>query len=151
MILCFYSILMCLCSTWARTWKWQSSCKSWIRIIDSTFLKLSVSLLSESSKTSPVKTPKKVKVENYKLSAEQKALIKSDKANKKLWDEAMQSLSLGPVSICLCVIKSSEFLSYVWGNDAYCLEWMLQWQSKKSFRFWNLFLGLHGIIVCVEN
>lgn len=51
------------------------------------------------SKTSPAKTPKKVKVEEYKLTREQKALIKNDEANKKVWDEAMQSLSLGPVSI----------------------------------------------------
>lgn len=52
---------------------------------------------TESSKSSPAKTPKKVKVEEYKLTREQKTLIKSDTANKKLWDEAMQSLSLGPV------------------------------------------------------
>lgn len=55
--------------------------------------------LLESSKTSPAKTPKKVKVEMYKLSQEQKALIKNDKLNKKLWDEARESLSLGPVRI----------------------------------------------------
>uniref|UniRef100_A0A4W6CP54 E3 ubiquitin-protein ligase UHRF n=1 Tax=Lates calcarifer TaxID=8187 RepID=A0A4W6CP54_LATCA len=56
------------------------------------------------------KTPKKVKVEVYKLSQEQKALIKNDKPNKKLWDEAMESLSLGPkflnkveeVFLCIC-------------------------------------------------
>ncbi|GLD49916.1 E3 ubiquitin-protein ligase UHRF1 [Lates japonicus] len=65
---------------------------------------------SESTKTSPGKTPKKVKVEVYKLSQEQKALIKNDKPNKKLWDEAMESLSLGPkflnkveeVFLCIC-------------------------------------------------
>lgn len=51
------------------------------------------------SKTSPAKNPKKVKVEEYKLTREQKALIKNDEANKKVWDEAMQSLSLGPVRI----------------------------------------------------
>lgn len=51
----------------------------------------------ESSKSSPAKTPKKVKVEEYKLTREQKTLIKNDMANKKVWDEAMQSLSLGPV------------------------------------------------------
>ncbi|XP_072294857.1 E3 ubiquitin-protein ligase UHRF1 [Eucyclogobius newberryi] len=50
----------------------------------------------ESAKNSPVKTPKKTKVEAYKLTKEQKALIKSDEQNKKLWDEAMESLSLGP-------------------------------------------------------
>lgn len=36
-------------------------------------------------------------MEEYKLTREQKALIKNDTANKKVWDEAMQSLSLGPV------------------------------------------------------
>uniref|UniRef100_A0A8C2PVV7 E3 ubiquitin-protein ligase UHRF n=1 Tax=Cyprinus carpio TaxID=7962 RepID=A0A8C2PVV7_CYPCA len=49
-------------------------------------------------KSSPAKsTPKKMKVEAYKLSKEQKALIKDDELNKKLWDEAMESLNLGPV------------------------------------------------------
>lgn len=52
---------------------------------------------TESSKSSPAKTPKKVKVEEYKLTREQKTLIKNDTANKKVWAEAMQSLSLGPV------------------------------------------------------
>lgn len=57
--------------------------------------------LSESSKTSPGKTPKKIKVEQYKLTKEQKALIKNDEANKKVWDEAMESLSLGPVRVTI--------------------------------------------------
>uniref|UniRef100_A0A673ACE8 E3 ubiquitin-protein ligase UHRF n=1 Tax=Sphaeramia orbicularis TaxID=375764 RepID=A0A673ACE8_9TELE len=65
---------------------------------------------TESTKTSPGKTPKKIKVEVYKLTSEQKTLIKNDKANKKLWDEAMESLSLGPkflnkveeVFLCIC-------------------------------------------------
>uniref|UniRef100_A0A4W4ELA1 E3 ubiquitin-protein ligase UHRF n=1 Tax=Electrophorus electricus TaxID=8005 RepID=A0A4W4ELA1_ELEEL len=55
-------------------------------------------------------TPKKVKMEAYKLNKEQKALIKEDELNKKLWDEAMESLSLGPrflnkveeVFLCIC-------------------------------------------------
>uniref|UniRef100_A0A673KIG9 E3 ubiquitin-protein ligase UHRF n=1 Tax=Sinocyclocheilus rhinocerous TaxID=307959 RepID=A0A673KIG9_9TELE len=60
---------------------------------------------------SPAKsTPKKMKVEAYKLSKEQKALIKDDELNKKLWDEAMESLNLGPrfinkveeVFLCIC-------------------------------------------------
>uniref|UniRef100_A0A665VPR4 E3 ubiquitin-protein ligase UHRF n=1 Tax=Echeneis naucrates TaxID=173247 RepID=A0A665VPR4_ECHNA len=63
-----------------------------------------------NSKTSPAKAPKKIKVEVYKLSLEQKSLIKNDKPNKKLWDEAMESLSLGPkflnkvqeVFLCIC-------------------------------------------------
>lgn len=65
---------------------------------------------SDSTKNSPTKTPKKTKVEAYKLTQEQKALIKNDKCNKKLWDEAMASLSLGPkflikveeVFLCIC-------------------------------------------------
>lgn len=65
---------------------------------------------SDSTKTSPAKTPKKIKVEVYKLTKEQKALIKNDEANKKVWDEAMESLSLGPkflnkveeVFLCIC-------------------------------------------------
>lgn len=56
--------------------------------------------LSESSKSSPTKSPKKVKVEEYQLTQEQKTLIKSDKQNKKLWDEAMESRALGPVRMC---------------------------------------------------
>lgn len=52
----------------------------------------------ESPKTLPAKTPKKMKVEVYKLSQQQKSLIKNDQPNKKLWDEAMESLSLGPVT-----------------------------------------------------
>ncbi|KAF7663568.1 hypothetical protein LDENG_00206770 [Lucifuga dentata] len=66
---------------------------------------------SDSAKSSPAKTtPKKMKMEVYKLTQEQKALIKSDESNKKLWDEAMESLSLGPkflnkveeVFLCIC-------------------------------------------------
>ncbi|XP_073700663.1 E3 ubiquitin-protein ligase UHRF1-like [Garra rufa] len=62
-------------------------------------------------KSSPAKsTPKKMKVEAYKLNKEQKALIKDDELNKKLWDEAMDSLNLGPrfinkveeVFLCIC-------------------------------------------------
>lgn len=74
--------------------------------------------LSESSKTSPTKTPKKIKVEVYKLTKAQKALIKNDEANKKLWDEAMESLSLGPVRMAVYLVKSpAGFLNayaYVW-------------------------------------
>uniref|UniRef100_A0A671UFB1 E3 ubiquitin-protein ligase UHRF n=1 Tax=Sparus aurata TaxID=8175 RepID=A0A671UFB1_SPAAU len=71
---------------------------------------LVTSTMQESTKTSPAKTPKKMKVEQYKLTKEQKALIKSDEANKKVWGEAMESLSLGPkflnkveeVFLCIC-------------------------------------------------
>lgn len=72
-------------------------------------------LLLDSNKASPVKSPKKVKVEVYKLSVEQKGLIKGDTANKKLWDEAMESLSLGPVSRASCSVKSLHLLN-VWGK-----------------------------------
>lgn len=49
-------------------------------------------------KSSPAKgTPKKMKVEAYKLTKEQKAWIKGDESNRKLWGEAMESLALGPV------------------------------------------------------
>ncbi|XP_061681405.1 E3 ubiquitin-protein ligase UHRF1 isoform X1 [Syngnathoides biaculeatus] len=69
-----------------------------------------VSQTSDSPKNSPSKSPKKVKVEVYKLSGEQKALIKNDTQNKKVWGEAMESLSLGPkflnkveeVFLCVC-------------------------------------------------
>lgn len=54
--------------------------------------------IAVDEKSSPAKsTPKKMKVEAYKLSKEQKAVIKDDELNKKLWDEAMESLNLGPV------------------------------------------------------
>uniref|UniRef100_A0A672RX16 RING-type E3 ubiquitin transferase n=1 Tax=Sinocyclocheilus grahami TaxID=75366 RepID=A0A672RX16_SINGR len=57
-------------------------------------------------KSSPAKsTPKKMKVEAYKLSKEQKVLIKDDELNKKLWDEAMESLNLGPV-LCTFMNKT---------------------------------------------
>uniref|UniRef100_A0A8B9RLX8 E3 ubiquitin-protein ligase UHRF n=1 Tax=Astyanax mexicanus TaxID=7994 RepID=A0A8B9RLX8_ASTMX len=67
--------------------------------------------IDDEEKHSPSKnTPKKIKVEAYKLTKEQKALIKEDELNKKLWDEAKQSLSLGPrfvnkveeVFLCIC-------------------------------------------------
>lgn len=47
----------------------------------------------------------------YKLSQEQKALIKNDKQNKKLWDEAMESLSLGPVR--MTVYNSGKLIMFV--------------------------------------
>uniref|UniRef100_A0A4W4EPE2 E3 ubiquitin-protein ligase UHRF n=1 Tax=Electrophorus electricus TaxID=8005 RepID=A0A4W4EPE2_ELEEL len=74
-------------------------------------LNLGLILVEEEEKRSPSKsTPKKVKMEAYKLNKEQKALIKEDELNKKLWDEAMESLSLGPrflnkveeVFLCIC-------------------------------------------------
>ncbi len=60
--------------------------------------------ITVDEKSSPAKsTPKKMKVEAYKLSREQKALIKDDELNKKLWDEAMESLNLGPVRSDQCL------------------------------------------------
>lgn len=38
-----------------------------------------------------------MKLEAYKLTKEQKAWIKDDEHNRKVWDEAMESLALGPV------------------------------------------------------
>lgn len=56
--------------------------------------------IPDKETSSPVKsTPKKMKVEAYKLTNEQKGLIKEDELNKKVWDEAMTSLKEGPVSI----------------------------------------------------
>lgn len=71
--------------------------KRMINFIPQTYQYIKIFLFLSESKTSPAKTPKKVKVEEYKLTREQKSLIKNDEANKKVWDEAMESLSLGPV------------------------------------------------------
>uniref|UniRef100_A0A8C6JT19 E3 ubiquitin-protein ligase UHRF n=1 Tax=Melopsittacus undulatus TaxID=13146 RepID=A0A8C6JT19_MELUD len=46
--------------------------------------------------TSPRGTPKKTKVEPYKLTAEQKSLIKNDEANEKLWNGVLEALKDGP-------------------------------------------------------
>lgn len=46
---------------------------------------------------SPTGTPKKTKVEPYKLTSQQKSLIKSDEANEKLWNEVLDALKDGPV------------------------------------------------------
>ncbi|KAJ7427209.1 E3 ubiquitin-protein ligase UHRF1 [Willisornis vidua] len=59
---------------------------------------------------SPAGTPKKTKVEPYKLTAEQKSLIKSDEANEKLWNEVLEALKDGPkflskveeAFLCIC-------------------------------------------------
>lgn len=60
-------------------------------------LPLLTSFVAEE-KLSPTKgTPKKMKVEAYKLTKEQKAWVKGDESNSKLWGEAMESLALGPV------------------------------------------------------
>ncbi|XP_069815523.1 E3 ubiquitin-protein ligase UHRF1-like [Dendropsophus ebraccatus] len=55
-------------------------------------------------------TPKKTKVELYKLTPEQKALIKKDELNAKLWSEVMSCLKDGPrfinkveeTFLCIC-------------------------------------------------
>ncbi|XP_054252145.1 E3 ubiquitin-protein ligase UHRF1 isoform X1 [Indicator indicator] len=59
---------------------------------------------------SPAKTPKKTKVEPYKLTSQQKSLIKSDEANEKLWNEVLEALKDGPkflnkveeAFLCIC-------------------------------------------------
>lgn len=51
-----------------------------------------------------------MKVEVYKLSKEQKTLIKNDKLNKKLWDEAMESLSLGPVRMSVYLHETKQIM-----------------------------------------
>ncbi|XP_010560550.1 PREDICTED: E3 ubiquitin-protein ligase UHRF1 isoform X2 [Haliaeetus leucocephalus] len=60
--------------------------------------------------TSPTGTPKKTKVEPYKLTSQQKSLIKSDEANEKLWNEVLEALKDGPkflnkveeAFLCIC-------------------------------------------------
>lgn len=73
-----------------------------------------VCFLSDSSQTPPAKTPKKIKVEVYKLTREQKDLIKKDEANKKVWDEAMESLSLGPVRMAFLTLCEAFSLRVSW-------------------------------------
>ncbi|XP_036170121.1 E3 ubiquitin-protein ligase UHRF1 isoform X1 [Myotis myotis] len=53
-------------------------------------------LCSVSGACSPRVTPKKTKVEPYSLTAQQKALIKQDQSNTKLWTEILKSLKDGP-------------------------------------------------------
>ncbi|XP_064898703.1 E3 ubiquitin-protein ligase UHRF1 [Columba livia] len=60
--------------------------------------------------SSPTGTPKKTKVEPYKLTSQQKSLIKSDEANEKLWNEVLEALKDGPkflnkveeAFLCIC-------------------------------------------------
>lgn len=52
--------------------------------------------------TSPTGTLKKTKVEPYKLTSQQKSLIKSDEANEKLWNEVLEALKDGPVCRGVC-------------------------------------------------
>ncbi|CAN8201335.1 unnamed protein product [Coccothraustes coccothraustes] len=64
----------------------------------------------ETPITSPAGTPKKTKVEPYKLTSQQKSLIKSDEANEKLWNEVLEALKDGPkflskveeAFLCIC-------------------------------------------------
>lgn len=55
-------------------------------------------LCSVSGTCTPRVTPKKTKVEPYRLTAQQKSLIKQDQSNTKLWTEILKSLKDGPVS-----------------------------------------------------
>ncbi|NXI99079.1 UHRF1 ligase, partial [Psophia crepitans] len=60
--------------------------------------------------TSPMGSQKKTKVEPYKLTSQQKSLIKSDEANEKLWNEVLEALKDGPkflskveeAFLCIC-------------------------------------------------
>eukprot|EP00076_Gallus_gallus_P034549 XP_025000087.1 E3 ubiquitin-protein ligase UHRF1 isoform X2 [Gallus gallus] len=60
--------------------------------------------------SSPAGTPKKTKVEPYKLTTQQKSLIRSDEANEKLWNEVLDALKDGPkflnkveeAFLCIC-------------------------------------------------
>ncbi|XP_057274769.1 E3 ubiquitin-protein ligase UHRF1 isoform X2 [Pezoporus wallicus] len=64
----------------------------------------------EKLMTSPTGTPKKTKVEPYKLTAQQKSLIKNDEANEKLWNGVLEALKDGPkflskveeAFLCIC-------------------------------------------------
>ncbi|NXA72024.1 UHRF1 ligase, partial [Thryothorus ludovicianus] len=64
----------------------------------------------ENLVSSPEGTPKKTKVEPYKLTSQQKSLIKSDEANEKLWNEVLEALKDGPkflrkveeAFLCIC-------------------------------------------------
>ncbi|XP_052555880.1 E3 ubiquitin-protein ligase UHRF1 isoform X1 [Tympanuchus pallidicinctus] len=59
---------------------------------------------------SPSGTPKKSKVEPYKLTSQQKSLIRNDEANEKLWNEVLDALKDGPkflnkveeAFLCIC-------------------------------------------------
>uniref|UniRef100_A0A8C8AVG7 E3 ubiquitin-protein ligase UHRF n=1 Tax=Otus sunia TaxID=257818 RepID=A0A8C8AVG7_9STRI len=62
--------------------------------------------------TSPSETPKKTKVEPYKLTSQQKSLIKSDEANEKLWNEVLEALKDGPVSM-IQMFSLQKFLNKV--------------------------------------
>lgn len=59
---------------------------------------------------------KKVKIEeSFVLSEQQQQLIREDTANKKLWDEALDSLKEGPVGVNHCTphIYSTYLLSFL--------------------------------------
>ncbi|XP_006868973.1 PREDICTED: E3 ubiquitin-protein ligase UHRF1 [Chrysochloris asiatica] len=58
-------------------------------------------------------TPKKTKVEPYRLTAQQHSLIKEDESNAKLWAEILKSLKDGPVSEQADGRAFSWFLSIV--------------------------------------
>lgn len=51
-----------------------------------------------------------MKLEAYKLTKEQKAWIKDDEHNRKVWDEAMESLALGPVRKAVPDFTLLEFM-----------------------------------------
>uniref|UniRef100_A0A8D2LRR9 E3 ubiquitin-protein ligase UHRF n=1 Tax=Varanus komodoensis TaxID=61221 RepID=A0A8D2LRR9_VARKO len=57
---------------------------------------------------SPAGTSKRIKVAVYKLTPQQKSLIKEDEANAKLWNEALEALKDGPVSVGWFLNKVEE-------------------------------------------
>lgn len=70
----------------------------------------------------------------YKLTKEQKALIKNDEANKKVWDEAMESLSLGPVRMAIYLVKVNLMF---WGNGA-SISCMWMGTAAALNQAWNI-------------
>ncbi|PKK19700.1 ubiquitin-like with PHD and ring finger domains 1 [Columba livia] len=62
--------------------------------------------------SSPTGTPKKTKVEPYKLTSQQKSLIKSDEANEKLWNEVLEALKDGPKKL-IPMFSFQKFLNKV--------------------------------------
>lgn len=86
----------------------------------------------EKLRTSPVGTPKKTKVEPYKLTAQQKSLIKNDEANEKLWNGVLEALKDGPVYhgvLFLSPPKTDNQLLYLDTNLLAALKKQLQTQS----------------------
>ncbi|OXB52120.1 UNVERIFIED_CONTAM: hypothetical protein H355_005382 [Colinus virginianus] len=67
----------------------------------------------EKVTNSPAGTPKKTKVEPYKLTSQQKSLIRSDEANEKLWNEVLDALKDGPYTKVDQMFSLQKFLNKV--------------------------------------